>query len=530
MAVVIWGPRRSLLAIPRPAEDANVLRIAYTQFLLPDPQRWTYPIAPHNLFTLSLWEPLVECDPATGQPQPAAAESWAWSADRKVLTLKLRRDARWSNGDPVTAHDFVRGWLRVLHQRLELAQTLFALRNAEEYFRRQLTDPAKVGVRAVDDFTLELRLNRVRSTLVAELAEPVLAPLHEGSERVFEKNSFFADPATLLTNGPFQLQSADYDGFRLKACPYYHGHRDVRLAGVEFIRADSRLVAPLLLAAGVVDVVSPVPYGPSRDLPTDRRAKLMTELVLGVTVVDLNVERGPLRDLRVRKALALSLDRAGAIAKYDPEHMVPALSWVPSMPGREGRALLREDVDEARRLLADAGYPGGRGFPVLTMSLPASSRGDPFPPAWAERWFQALGIKTYLTYEYFPQRSQRAMSGDYDLFYSSLLATVPDAGDLLGSFNVSSEVSTMRWTDKEVVGLFSEADAKTGSGRLAVLDKIEQLAMAAVPSLPLMFERRQAIIAAEVQGWYADPLARQSPKRLWLDTAPVRNPNPDPRL
>src|SRR5262245_23912547 len=107
MAVVFWGPRQSLAMIPRRAEDRNVLRVAYAQYLLPDPHRRTLPFPTHNHFILSLWEPLVECDPATGQPQPAAAESWEWSADRLTLTLKLRPDASWSNGDPVTAHDFV---------------------------------------------------------------------------------------------------------------------------------------------------------------------------------------------------------------------------------------------------------------------------------------------------------------------------------------------------------------------------------------------------------------------------------------
>ncbi|MSU47119.1 MAG: hypothetical protein EXS42_08370 [Lacunisphaera sp.] len=97
-----------------------MLRVAYTQKLSPDPHWRLFPLSTYNQFILSLWEPLVECDPATGEPQPSAAESWIWSADRKVLTLKLRPDARWNNGDRVTAHDFVRAWLRLLRQRVDL--------------------------------------------------------------------------------------------------------------------------------------------------------------------------------------------------------------------------------------------------------------------------------------------------------------------------------------------------------------------------------------------------------------------------
>ena len=530
MALVFLGPTESRVVVPRPAEDRNVLRVAYTQILLPNPHRRTFPFPANNHFILSLWEPLVECDPATGRPQPAAAQSWAWSPDRLGLTLKLWPDARWSNGDRVTAHDFVRGWLQLLRERTELAENLFPLKNAEAYHRGLIKDPDAVGVHALDDLTLHLELGRIRSTFVAELAEPLLSPLHGTSEKIIGSEAYFKQPEALVTNGPFRLVGANYDGFRLSACEFYHGRSEVRLSGVQFVRVDNLALAPLLVAAGVVDLLSPMPFGETRTMPTDRPVRQDSELVLGVTSIDFNVTRGPLQDLRVRRALALALDRAEVIQEFDPGHMVPARSWVPAMPGREGLAVLEEDAGEARRLLAEAGYPEGKGFPVLNMTLPLWMESDPFPSAWIERWYRVLGVKTHIKYVPQPLLAKRIMSADFDLFYGTLLATVPDAGDLLSTFLQPRDSNHMRWSDSDVISLLNEANTQTGEKRQASLEKAERLVMAAVPTLPVMFERRQAMLAAEVQGWYKDPLARQSLKRLWLAESPEHNSHSEPRL
>lgn len=531
MAAVFLGPRRALAVIPRPPAEANVLRVAYVQNLKPDPHRRTFPVSAQNHFILCLWEPLVECDPSTGEPRPAAAESWTWSPDRLVLTLRLRPDARWSNGDPVTAHDFVRGWRRLLHQGMEVAQTLFPLKNAEAYHRQNLKDPEKIGMRAVDDLTLRLELAEVRSTFVAELADPLLAPLHESSGQTLADNSYLEHPERLVTNGPFRLLEAGYSGYRLQVSPYYHGRDEIRLAGVHFVQAGSLSVAPLMLAAGVVDLLADTSFEMEHEMPTERPVRRATELVLAVNAIDFNVTRGPLRDVRVRQALALALDRAGPIETFNPGRMTPAWSWVPDMPGRAGLVLLQEDADVARRLLAEAGYPDGRGFPVLKMALPLWQKSDPYPAAWAERWFKELGVKTHLIYEPAAVRAKRMTAeGDYDVLYGQLIATVPDAGDLLAGFLWTGEYSETKWSDKSFAHLLSEANKVTGAERLVLLEKAERVVMAAMPAVPVMFERRQALLAAEVRGWYADPLARQSFKRLLLEPLTGLYSRRDPHL
>ncbi len=524
---VFLGPRQGLPVESRRDDDFNVLRVAYTQALALDPHQRSFPLPVQNQFVLSLWEPLIECDPETGQPQPAAAESWEWSADRTTLTLRLRRDGRWSNGDPVTAADFVRAWRRLLRRDRDLAGVLFPLKNAEAYHSHRIDDPAAVGMEAVDDRTLRLTLAGVRSTFVTELADPLLVPLQSGTERTLQERAFLQQPDALVTNGAFTLRRAGPEGYRLVASAQYRDRASVRLAGIRFIRADNLKMARLLVAAGLADMMAPVPWSGPLPLPTSRRVMEAQEMALVVTALDLNVTRGPLRDLRVRRALSLAVDRAGSIPPADARRMVPAFSWVPDMPGRPRLNLLHEDVAEARRLLAEAGYPGGRGFPVLIMPISSAWRNDPYLQAWTDAWYRTLGIRTYPALDRDERRRTRMASGDYDVFYTGLLATVPDAGDMLATFAAPGLYSASRWENPEINRLLAEADRQSGRERLATLAEVERRAMEAVPTIPTLFERRQTLLGSEVQGWYADPLGRQALKRISLQLPP---PKPEGRI
>ncbi|HVZ66194.1 MAG TPA: peptide ABC transporter substrate-binding protein [Lacunisphaera sp.] len=521
LALACFGRRENLAALARPPADRNVLRIAFTENLVPDPHRWSIPMPTYNHFILSLWEPLVGCDPMTGQPRPAAAESWSVSPDGLVVTFKLRPDGRWSNGDPVRAEDFVRAWQRLLRQPMEMAQPLYLLKNAEAFNTGRLRDPALVGARALDDLTLRIELEQVRTNVVAQLANPLLAPLHATTERVLATRAYVAQPQLLVSNGPFRLVAVGGDGYRFAVNDHFHGRKEVRLDGVAFVRAKNFRVERMLLAAGVVDLVSPLGAFSDQPWPTHRPVSMHSELVLAVSSLNFNLLRGPLNDMRVRQALAMALHRRETIDRFGRGRLVPAWSWVPGIPGREGLALMKEDAEQARRLLAEAGFPGGQGFPVLTMALSSQSKDDPFPPAWSENWYRELGIKTHLCYEPTERQDRRVKQGDYDIVYGTFTATVSDAADLLGVFVWPPEYSYSKWVDPEFARLLAKAEATSGAARLAILEQAERRAMAAMPAVPVTFTRRAALMADEVRGWYEDPLGRQSPKRLWLAANPV---------
>lgn len=514
MLAIFLGPRNDLPVLPRSDADRDVLRVAYTQLLTVDPHRWTFPLPTQNQFILSLWEPLIECDPETGQPQPAAAASWRWSDDRLTLTVKLRPDGRWCNGDPVTAQDFVRGWRRLIRQDLDCAAVLFPVKNAEAIHRGEMPDASALGVEAVDDLTLRLSLNAVRSTMVAELADPLLVPVHATTPEVFDAKLHLTAPDRLVTNGAFRLVRAGAEGFRLGVSPHYRDRAAVRLDGVEFIRADTFAMGRLLVAVGRADIASPPATGAPAGLPTARCVTEASEMSLTVASLDLNKTRGPLRDVRVRRALALAVNRAGSITEADSDRLVPAYSWVPDMPGRPSLTVMREDVVEARRLLAEAGYPRGKDFPVLILPVNPRRENYAYLQAWTERWYRELGVRTYLAFDYPGKRKERLTRGEFDVMMGGLIATVPDAGDLLSIFAHPERFGAAHWTNPEITRLMNEANRKAGTERLALLEKLERQVMDDVPTIPMMFERRRTLLAVEVDGWYADPLGRQALKRL----------------
>ena len=517
MLAVFLAPRNDLPVQPRAPEDRDVLRVAYAQALTPDPHRWMFFQPPQNQLILSLWEPLIECDPETGQPQPAAAESWRWSDDRLTLTLKLRADGRWSNGDPVTARDYVRSWQRLVGQELDWCAALFPVKNAEAIHRGEISDMTALGVEAVDDLTLRISLHAVRSTFVAELADPLLVPLHESSLSVLQEQRFFRAPEQLVSNGAFRLVKAGADGFRLGVSPHYRDRASLRLAGLEFVRADNFAMARLLLAVGRVDIANPPAAGVPSGLPTRRCVTEATEMSLRVNSLDLNVARGPLRDVRVRRALALALRRTAAIPASDADRNVPAYSWVPDLPGRPALAVMREDAAEARRLLAEAGYPGGRDFPVLI--LPVNLRRDNYAylQTWTDQWYRELGVRTYLALETNDGRKQRMDTGEFDVALNGIIATVPDAGDLLSVFAYPERFNLPSWRNPEFTRLMTEANQKAGIERLAILEHFERRVLEEVPTIPMLFERRRTLLAIEVAGWYPDPLGRQALKRLAIE-------------
>lgn len=514
MLAIFFAPRHGLGWARRAAHDRDVVRVAYAQMLKPDPHEWTFPLPMHNRFILSLWEPLIECDPVTGEPCPAAAAEWRWSDDRRILEIRLRPDGRWSNGDRVTASDFVRAWRRLIQKDLNCAAALFPVRNAESIHRGEIPDPSALGVEAVDELTLRVHLKAERSTFVAELADPLLVPIHVTTAEVLASKRVGATATRLITNGAFRLVQASAEGYRMEASPFYRERASVRLAGAEFVRADSPAMARLLLAVGRADIVEPPNRGGPAGLPTDRGVIEETEMSLMVTSLDLNSARGPLRDVRVRRALALAVDRAGAIASNDTDNYVSAHSWVPNMPGRPGLNLMREDPVEARRLLAEAGFPGGKDFPVLILPVNPRRENYGFLQTWTERWYRELGVRTYLSFDLPDKRKTRVERGEFDVLLGGLIATVPDAGDLLGIFADPKRFNVPQWADPEVSRMLDEANRRTGAERLEILERLERRVMDAVLTIPMLFQRRRTLVAAEVEGWYADPLGRQALRRL----------------
>ncbi|KKK58058.1 hypothetical protein LCGC14_3048250, partial [marine sediment metagenome] len=164
----------------------------------------------HHILT-ALLEGLVLKDPATLEPIPGVAESWVISDDGKTYTFQLRHNAQWSNGDPVTAHDFAWSWWRALQPTLgnQYAYMFFPVKNAEAYLKQEIDDFSQVGVKVLDDHTLQVELTNPTPYFLQLLDHYSMFPVHRATIEKFgapdERGSLWTRPGNFVGNGPFLL-------------------------------------------------------------------------------------------------------------------------------------------------------------------------------------------------------------------------------------------------------------------------------------------------------------------------------------
>ncbi|NJM55954.1 MAG: peptide ABC transporter substrate-binding protein [Verrucomicrobiae bacterium] len=340
-------------------------------------------VSEHNIIS-ALLEGLVGEDPVTLEPVPGTAERWDVSGDGRVYTFHLRRNARWSNGDPVTAHDFVRSYRRILNPKLasEYAYLLFVLRGAEDFFNGRLADFAQVGVAAPDDFTLRLELNHAVPYFLQLLNHytwwPVHLPTVEKHGPPDVRGNRWTRAGNFVGNGPFVLERwRTSHSITVRKSETYWDAASVKLQRIHFYGIESADTEERAFRAGQLHVCyDPLPAAKIAAYQRDRPHLLRIDPYLGNYFYRVNVTKPPLNDVRVRRALALAINREDIVTVVTGAGQLPAYNLTP--PGTAGytsRAKISGTLDDARRLLAEA---GSAGF-VLGLIAAAGRLPDPMP-------------------------------------------------------------------------------------------------------------------------------------------------------
>ena len=322
----------------------------------------------------ALFEGLVTYNRA-GEAVPGVAERWEISSDGTVYTFHLRRDALWSNGERVTARDFVNAWRRVLtpENASEYAYQLGYLKNGQRFNdpAAHFTDFSRVGVHAVDDDTLRVELEHATPFFLDLCCLSTLLPVHLPT--VQRWGDAWIKPEHIVSNGPFTLAEWRInDHIRLQKNPRYWDHDAVRLNTVDALPINQSNVALNFFAAGLCDLIMdkgltpPSLIGELRKKPYFHSAPY-----LGNFFLRFNCSRAPFNDPRVRQAFSLVIDKRLLTDKITRAGEQPAYSFVP--PGCAGYQPpgpgLGYDPERARRLLAEAGFSGGKNFSVRVVPL-----------------------------------------------------------------------------------------------------------------------------------------------------------------
>lgn len=474
---------------------------------------------------VALFEGLCALDERTSQPVPAAAGKWELSADGLTYTFHLRPAAKWSNGDPLTAHDFVASWRRVLAPTLaaEYAYLLYPLKNAEALNTGRLTDFTALGAEALDDRTLRVTLERPTPYLPALTAQPVWFPINPRVLAKFgdinQRLPAWTRPENLVGNGPFTLAEWTSNA-RLVVTknPAYWDAASVRLGQIVFFPTESPEVEERNFRAGQVHVT----YGlPTSKLETYRRenpAALRLDPFLQAIFLRFNTTRPPFTDPRVRRGLSLAIDRDGIAASVLRGAGTPARSFTPpDCAGYTSRATVPTDFAAARRLLAEAGFPDGRGLPPIDLQV----RNDEHQPRVAEvlqaQWRKELGLTLTITPLEQKTWVQNQQTLNYTLSGAGWIGDFVDPVTFLDLFVSTGGNNWTGWNSPDYDRLIQQAAATPDPAvRHEIFQQAEALLLEQAPVAPVFFGTRAYLIHPAVRGWEPSLLGLHQYKKIHL--------------
>jgi oligopeptide transport system substrate-binding protein len=446
---------------------------------------------PEGRIVLSLFEGLTARDPE-GRVVPGVAERWEVSRDGRRYAFHLRAGARWSNGDPVTARDFADSWRRTLlpETASEYAYQLFYVRGAEDFNAGRQKDFAKVGVRATDDRTLEVELANPTPFFLDLCAFPTLMPVHLAS--VARHGEDWIKPGRLVSNGPFMLEEWRVNHrVRLRANPRYWDRASVALETVDILPTSQANTAFNLYHSGAADLVLDKGLVPAMLLGEVRgRRDFHTAPFLGTSFYRFNVTRKPFDDARVRKAFAMAVDKKRLVEKVTRAGETIADAFVP--PGLAGYAPPRglgRDPAAARALLADAGYPGGKGFPMVSLLYNKSEQNEAIATEIQDMLAKELGVRVQLLQQEWKVYLNSMSSLDYDFCRASWVGDYADPNTFLDMFVTGGGNNRTGWSNKAYDGLIRAAARELDAGkRMRIFQQAEAiLCRDELPILPLHY-------------------------------------------
>jgi oligopeptide transport system substrate-binding protein len=416
----------------------------------------------------ALFEGLLHFD-RFGKPQPGIAESWDLSGDGKIYTFHLRSNARWSNGDPVTAKDFLLSWKRILlpETASEYAYLLYHVKNAQPFNEGTLKDFGSVGLTAIDDRTFRVELEAPVPYFLDLCSFATLLPVHFATVEKYGDD--WIKPGKLVNNGPFLLKEWRLNyRIRLQKNPLYWDASHVALKTIDALPIDNSITAYNFYASKVADLILDKGLTPPSLIPELKsRPDFHAAPFLGNYFIRFNVKRKPLSDVRVRQAFAMAIDRERIVQKITQAGEPPAYSFTP--PGTAGGyqppKMFGRDVQKARRLLAEAGYPDGKGFPTVTYLYDSKKLNEDIAVEIQNMLSDALGVHIELQKQEWKVYLNSLSSLDYDFARSSWVGDYNDPNTFIDCFLSGGGNNRTGWSSKEYDGLVAAAALEADSGK-----------------------------------------------------------------
>jgi oligopeptide transport system substrate-binding protein len=476
-----------------------------------------------------LFEGLLRPRAAAPGYEPGAAESWKISSDGLVYTFRLREGLRWSNGDPVLAGDFRAGYLRLLSPLLASDQSgfHFMIEGAEAFATGKNPEPDSVGVRALDERTIEYRLRHPSAYALRLIGSvpPCHAPTMEKFQAWTRRGAGWTKPGRLVGNGPYALAEwLPNQHITLVQNASYWDRARLAVEAFRFIPFEDPATLDRAYRGGQLHLAPGIAPARAAEYRSTRPEELRMTPGSGTQFLTFNTLRVPYQDVRVRRALALAIDRDEIVRALRGPDIHPALSLLE--PGFEGYtpelpAALATNVEEARRLLAEAGFPEGRGFPTLEMMCPvASGPNGQIAQIIQARWKEVLGVLTEIRSVEFKTYIVASRNREFSL----ALGGWQSALDPVTTYRIMSTGNPnndAQWSNAEfdrVLDLAErEADPAT---RTAHFSRLEAIMAEEMPQVPINHRNLLWLVHPRVQNFTYSDSGMLDYARLALAPAP----------
>ena len=459
---------------------------------------------------LSLFEGLTVLDEATSRPLPGMAERWEITDDGLSYTFHLRHDAKWSNGDPVTADDFVFSMERILSPELasEYAYMLAPIKGAEEYTGGKIKNFADVGVHALDPHTLQLTLARPTPYLLSLAAHQSWFPVPKATLLKFgtahQRGTAWTKPENIVTNGPFTLETwAPDERIVVKKNPNYYAAASNHIDQVVFFPIGDPSVEERNFRTGQLHVTYGLPVNRVATYRAQSPSPLRIEALLETNYFRFNVAKPPFNDPRVRRALSLAIDRAALVRSVLQDTRLPAYSLVPpNTAGYNSTGRADTNFAAARQLLAEAGFPGGHGFPPTEIQFSPPVIDPKVVEAIQEMWRRELGIDVAIAQlEYRVQIDNQHLLA-FQISASRWIGDYNDPSTFTDLMTSQSGNNDTAWKNPAYDKLVDSAGRQRDEAkRYALLQQAEKLLIDEAPIAPIFFGTRTYLIRPEVKGW-----------------------------
>ena len=454
----------------------------------------------------ALFEGLTDYDPKTLAPVPAVATRWESSNDGRVWTFYLRDNARWSNGEKVTAQDFVRSWERTLNIG-PLAPHTELLSNIEGA-TPSVSEPHTFGARALNEHTLQVRLQHADSSFPALVAHPVFRPVKVADA----ESTTRLESHELISNGAFHLLATEQNQVQLERAKTYWDGASVALDRVTFVNTTNAEAALSAYKAGEIDAVTNAPFEPLALKLLAPYKDFHRSTFGAVTYYAFNTAHEPFDDVRVREALALAIDRERVSRDDLGGATEPAGRFLPEamsgdQPVVDKAGLLEHDVDKARDLLAEAGYPNGEGFPVIRLLINRNEQQRIVAQSIAAMWRVALNIETEIVIRNWDEYEAAIKNGDFDIVRRGMV------------MQSTSELVNLRMLfERDPRPLPSASPEASPSPQPVVAVETEAQALKDLKAVPIYFASSYSLVKPYVSGFDSNVLDAPSLKKTRMDT------------